>query len=85
MYKKIKLFLILLFIICAPSIGQIDGINQNRDFRQGFSIYLIAPAFVSGSESNLNPILRENGYPTILHFRKGISIGALALIIGLSN
>lgn len=65
MYKKIKLILILFMITCSASIGQIDGINQNRDFGQGFSIYFIAPAFVSGSESNLNPILRENGYPTL--------------------
>lgn len=65
MFKKIKLFIFLSIITCSASIGQIDGITQNRDFRQGFSIYFIAPAFVSGNESNLNPILRENGYPAL--------------------
>jgi hypothetical protein len=65
--KKVLLILLTLSL-CVSSNAQ-KGFRlpepTGPDFDRGISLFLVLPAFMTSTSSNINPLLLESGYPAI--------------------
>ena len=64
-----KALLILLTLTLNLSGNSQKGFRlpepTGHDFDRGISLFLVLPAFMTSTSSNINPLLLKNGYPAI--------------------